>query len=277
MSIFKRRLFSAPLELYLFRTGSAEDARIAYTNTDRSITWDGVEYLPIPIKRGKIATQGNLDKSDLDLEMPTSSDLAELFRVGAPSFPVSLTIFQGDHGDTSGYFHRAIWTGRVMQVTRDLDGDMDVAKVSCRPWSQALKMGGLRRNYQLGCPHVLYGDQCMADKAAATVTLEATSANGLRIGLGADWHGMYQPSDYRNGLVEWEGSRGTERRTITSTDGTGVNVRSGVTDLAAGDTVKVSLGCNHSLYQCDFLHSNIKNFGGQPWIPLENPVNRSQS
>ena len=48
-------------------------------------------------------------------------------------------------------------------------------------------------------------------------------------------------------------------------------------DLAVNDSVEVVVGCNHKAYaeddgDCQPLHDNILNYGGDRWIPLKNPI-----
>jgi hypothetical protein len=50
------------------------------------------------------------------------------------------------------------------------------------------------------------------------------------------------------------------------------------TNLAVTDPVDIVLGCNRKPFassggDCQALHNNLPNFGGQPWIPLKGIVN----
>jgi len=43
-------------------------------------------------------------------------------------------------------------------------------------------------------------------------------------------------------------------------------------ELPVGGPFEISLGCNHQVSDCEFLHLNILNYGGQPFIPLKSPI-----
>lgn len=274
---FKRSpIWGSPVELYLFRTGSDANAVIAYNDSDRAVVYNGVTYQPLPIKRGKITSQGSLDKSEMKIEVPPDSAIAEIFRAFAPTQPVALTIFAGEMSDDRGVSHAAIWVGRVLQSVRDIDGGKDTATLLCKPWSSSLKRLGLRRTYQPTCPHVLYGERCGADKAAATATHVVRAVQPTFIGLNVGWEGAEPFARFRNGLVSWAGTNGPEHRMILNCGANGLAVTHTLGGLAPDDIVEVSFGCNRTMGNCRNVHNNIKNFGGFPWLPLENPVNKSQ-
>lgn len=74
-------------------------------------------------------------------------------------------------------------------------------------------------------------------------------------------------------MIEWAASGRTERRTILDVQTDNTLLLSGpVRNLSVGATVTISLGCNHKMDDWASLHNNIVNFGGQPYIPLKNPV-----
>lgn len=263
-----------PIDLYYFRYGDTADAYFAYTNAEEVVTFGGVAYQPTPIKRDSVKASGTLDKTQMQVNTPQNTDLAELFRLYPPSQVVTLIIRQGHMDDTDGEF-LVTWTGRVLGCKRQ----GNEAIYTCEPISTSLKRPGLRRNYQYGCPHVLYGPQCKADKTSATISRTVLSKSGSYITLQSDWETDPRKLKYLSGLVEWttlDGRR--EVRTIRKLKGTFNEqlLLSGVTTgLISGMSVDVILGCNHMAGlddDCIALHDNIQNYGGQPWIPLENPI-----
>jgi hypothetical protein len=157
--------------------------------------------------------------------------------------------------------------------------------LSGEPISASMKRNGLRRRYQYGCPHVLYGPLCRADKTAATVIGVVASASSQSFVLEAGWEGTKPPAKFIGGYAEWINVKGNrEIRTIYAVTGNTIKVRGLVRDLAVGANVNMVLGCNHSEDDCANLHieivtgdSNVVNYGGQLWIPLENPVNKNQN
>lgn len=245
----------------------------AFTNAETAITRAGITYQPWPIKHSDISTTGSLDKSDITITMATGSGLESEFIGYPPAQVINLTIFQGHMDDVPSLVdYPAQWLGRV---TAPEFKDNEVA-FNCVPVSASIQRPGLRRNYQLGCPHVLYGSACRANKPAATVQRTVGSITRNRVTFTAALgDGVILPPSYGGGLLEWTAESGRkEIRTIVkvSTDGTEITVRGILRGLLPGMTPDVVLGCPRTMAGCTELHGNILNFGGQPFIPLENPL-----
>lgn len=263
-----------PVDLFLFRYGTEASAYFAYTDAEQEINHLGIIYSPIPIRRDAFTSSGTLDKSALNIETPITTRLADLFRIYPPGQVISLTIRQGHANDPSQEFP-VIWMGRVLSCQRDARN----AKFICEPFSTSMKRSGLRRHYQYGCPHVLYGGQCLADKQAATIVRQVINRTATSITLTDFWN-PHPVAKYVGGMVEWAVPRGIERRSILRVvDGKVLHLSGQIVDLEAGTDVDVVLGCNHQHGindpngDCTNLHNNILNFGGQPWIPTKNPIN----
>ncbi len=276
------RHHAQPTSLFMFIYGDGPNSFFAYTNAEQEVVRTEiingiarpVTYLPIPIERGAYSSSGTLDKSALEVRIPQDLPLAELFRVYPPSQVVNLFIREGHLNDPDHEF-LVCWTGRVLSCSRE----DNQARFSCEPISTSLKRNGLRRPYQYGCPHVLYGPQCRANKAAATTQVVPVSAAGVTIQLAANWAGAGRASKYLGGMAEWKTAAGdTILRTILRVSGNNVFSLNGrITDLPEGAAVNMILGCNHQMDDCRFLHNNILNYGGMPWIPTKNPIGmRSQ-
>lgn len=262
-----------PVTLYLFTYGNdgaspPSDLVFAYTDAEQEITYSGQTYTPQPIFRENVTASGQLDKSTLQIRMPRNLSITNLFRVYPPTQVVSLVIRQGHVDDADSEF-LVVWSGRVLSVGRE--GDESI--FACEPVSSSLRRPGLRRHYQIGCPHVLYGAQCRADKPSATVTGTVSAIDGLSVTLADGWEGSFDQSKFLEGMVEWTNDDGgTEVRKILSVTGDTLLLGGYLRDLAVSDTVSVILGCNHQMTDCQDLHDNIQNHGGCPWIPTKNPV-----
>lgn len=265
-----------PLELYYFRYGSDAAAFLAYNNGEKDFDYAGDTYVPLPIQRGQVVSSGTLDKSQMKVAVPMNSDIAELFRAYPPGQVVTLTIRAGHINDPDGEFP-VVWVGRVLSGARATGFGDDQRKVelNCEPSSTSMRRSGLRRHYQLTCPHVLYGDKCQADKAAATVTGTISALTYNTITLTTGWNLTFGAKKFVGGLVEWDGAALRERRSIMRVDTNVLTLAGPTTGLAVTDTVDVVLGCNHqagATGDCAALHDNILNFGGFPYIPQQNPV-----
>lgn len=265
--IEKSRSRGEPIQLYLFRYAVAATAYYGYTDADQQVLYDARTYRPVSIERGAITSSGTLDKASLQVNLAHNSEVAELFRIYPPSEVVTLTIFEGHQNDPDGQF-RAVWAGRVLSCARN----GSKATLTCEPVSTSMRRAGLRRNYQYGCPHALYGQGCFASKIAATVTRDAGVVGNSSITFGDGWAAV-DPQKYVGGLAEWStGFEQGEIRTILRVDHNTLLLSGPTTKLRPGMDVQLSLGCNRQMGDCETLHNNIQNFGGQPYIPTKNPI-----
>lgn len=265
------RAKGAPVELYRFRYGVFETDAFCYTNAERPIVHQNLTYQPLSIKRGKIiASAENASKGALEINLPASAALCDLFRVTAPPGQIAFTIFQGHSRDPDGEY-LAIWVGRVTACTRQPESND--AKLVCESAKSQLRRLALRRHYQYMCPHVLYGDQCRASEIAATTVGQIGTVNGRLITMAT----LYTtPEQYVGGMLKWtDGKSVTRARTITAVatiNGVTRFTISGVDDdLVDGLQVNCVRGCSHAVDGC-LTHNNILNYGGQPYIPTKNPL-----
>lgn len=253
----------APITLYQFQYSATGFHR--YTDADATVAFGGNDYGPIPISRGNIAASGTLDKTIIEVRTPFDSEISDRFLIAPPSQQVGLIIRQGHVGEAEFV---VAWSGRVLACTREANE----AVLACEPFSTALRRPGLRRHYQFGCPHVLYGTQCTANKAAATRAATVQAVGTTTVTLAPGWEGAFTPAKFIGGQVEWSGEGGAlEIRTILRRSGDVLTLAGLVRDLASLDSISVILGCNHQESDCQDLHANINSFGGQPWIPRLNP------
>ena len=275
----KSRRSARPVELYLFVYGDSLTKYYAYTNGQTPITYDAddgrgpIEYQPLAIAREGVQSSGNLDKSTLEVSVAQTSELAQEFRVYPPSDVISLFIRGGHIGDDE---FLVVWSGRVLGGTlKD-----STCKLACEPIATMLRRAGLRRNYQLGCPLVLYGEgegQCNADKVAATMTVLAVSAAGVTLTIPFGWG---DGRLYRGGLVEWDNvdTGAHEIRTILQIpNGTDLTLNGLARGIVAGTVVTIRKGCNHLTSDCLNVHNNINNYGGHPFIPTKNPFGQTNN
>lgn len=265
-----------PINLFMFEYGAETPIRMGFTDFERTIIHDGVHFNPEAIQRASLNSSGTLDKSTLNIDTDKDSPIAELFRVYPPSSPVRITILQGHADDVDQQF-LVVWTGRVLNAK----WNNSEVTLSCEPIASSLRRPGLRRRYQISCPHVLYGPICRANKEASTIsTTLAESVNGGRVVAVHAQLSIGQIGRLRNGTFEWmtpDGNR--EARTILSTQVTESQpprlILSGVVmGLASGYQVNLVYGCGHNLSDCETVHGNLPNYGGMPWIPTKNPFGK---
>lgn len=258
-----------PVSLFLIEYGDAPTAFFAYTDSEVPVVFGGKTYAPTTIGRDKIEASGTLDKTMLEIQITPNASLVAMYQRGAPTQVVRLTIFQGHIDDPDGEF-LAVWTGRVIAINRGPQW----ATISGEPVATSLRRAGLRRHYQYGCPWALYGPQCKADLARATRASTVAVLGQNYVDLPSGWNGAFNQTSFQGGYMQWtDNELGTTTiRTIYRVTGDRLLFGSRVIGLAVGETVSVVLGCNHQQSDCRDLHLNIQNYGGQPYIPLANPI-----
>jgi Phage conserved hypothetical protein BR0599/Uncharacterized conserved protein (DUF2163) len=259
-----------PVTLFEFSYGTLSTAKYRYTDADHDIVFGGETFIAVPIKAPPIILSGKLDRSNLKVQFASDLALANVFRGYPPSVPISLVMREGHLSDVDSEF-LVSWMGTVKSSSRS----GTVMDLTCEPVDSSLKRPGLRIHYQVQCPLMLYSPECAADRVAATVTTTVDAITGADIAFPPGWHGAFDPIKFRGGVIEWTGPNGKEIRGVKDGTAAGVRINGLVGGLPTGTTVSVVLGCNKLMTDCEFLHNNILNYQGCPWIPLSNPVNKS--
>ena len=252
-----------PIRLFEFQTSVTTFHR--FTDADEAVAHGGNTYDPIAIDIDTITASGSLDKNETRVTIPQNVGLAELYLVYPPEIPVTLVVWAGHFGDAD---LKLAFTGTVLSCDRQ----GSEAVLACEPVTAALRRVGLRRPWSLGCPYALYKGLCTASKAAATTSHVVQSLDSTVLTMLTGWNGAFGIEKYNTGLVEWiNANGGTESRTIIRTTATTIALSGPARDLSALDSVDVILGCNRQMDDCETLHNVIRDFGGQPFIPVENP------
>lgn len=256
-----------PIKLFKFMLGPLPEDELRYTDAESVQAFENKDYQPIAISTGKMTANGTLDNSALTVNMQGNTELHNIFRIWPPSYVVGLIVYQGHSDDPDNQF-LAAWGGRVINAA----WPNNQLKLTCEPTTLSFRRSGLRRNYQRSCPHALYGPQCRAAKIALdTSCTEIHARNTIRVGSVAG-----TPVAYSNGTIEWVNEDG--RREIMSVWAAGADgylkLSGTPITLKVGMAVKLYKGCDHTMGVAGCgMHNNILNYGGQPWIPMKNPVN----
>lgn len=262
---------SVPVELYRFDFPDSQQS-FFYADGSSAVLYQGNVYKPIPIQRGNIVASGSLDKATVELRIASSAELASIFKLGAPSEVVTVRCVKGSLNDIDADF-KPTMSGRVLGC----GFEQSETVFNIEPTGTGLRRPGVTRNWQYGCPYALYGDRCRADmgRATFTSTVTAISATG-NLQFDQAFVDGSNFTKFLGGLLFWN-HRTTgriQRHTITaySLGNRTLKASATVTGLAIGDSVTLRWGCNHRSDDCETLHQNILNYGGQLWIPGTNPV-----
>lgn len=264
----------SPVTLFEFIYGITEGDAYRYSTTVDAVTLAGRAWQPQNLRHSEITSAGSLDRSELTITARADIEVARLFIAAPPSQPVVVNIWRG-HAltGTQGWDEfKRIWTGRVLN-TAWLEADVEM---KCEPIATSAKRVGLRRNYQYGCPHVLYGTACTVSELANTSqarVVRVENSSTLVIELLAPPAEVTIPR-LLGGVFKLTLPSGRQvLRSITNAQaavggGVQITLMSGAPEAAAGLQCSVSRGCKHTFEACRSFN-NTSNFGGCPNIPTK--------
>lgn len=254
----------SPAELYRFTY---------WENTYRYCTLDGgvgdfsyviggaaEVFTPTTIKRGNAEVTEELSRNTMEITVPSTFPVAQLFIAGPPDGVIGVTIFRyHTTNPTNGYI--TVFKGRVLACGfKD-----DEATMTCEPIFTSLRRPGLRMNYDPQCQHDLYGPGCRLGRSDWQIPATVLSVSGLNLtiqaaaGYGTGW--------FVGGMLVI----GNVRRVITANVGTTVTVMHPVPTTVTGASCLLHPGCDHTRASCNTKFNNILNYGGFPWMPLRSP------
>lgn len=251
-----------PVRLYQFQRGPI---KWGYTNADRNISHQSIVYRAI---EGGIADDGIRQTEDaqadtLNLTVPASLDVAQMYRVVAPSQTVMLTIFDLHYG-VSGFL--VVWVGQVAGVRFK---DQLTAEVQCQTLAATLERTGLRKTWARNCPHTLYDNDCRASRSSFRTDGLIDRINGSSIGF-AQAAG-HENGYYAGGYIEWTSQYGLEQRGIEAHVSDVLTIYGGTFGLAASQQIAVYAGCDRTQNTCIQRFNNLVNYGGCPHMPGKSP------
>jgi len=259
-----------PVEFYRFVRGTNF---WRYNTSDRILTRleDEVEqpYAGTSISRGRIQRGSEGGRLTLSINVPRSLAVAELWMPYPTSQAVGLDIFRENIGKTGSSM---VWSGRVVSpVYRP-----ETVELKGEPTATYARKAGQAQAWQRGCMHVLYGQGhglCNADREAFAVnaTVSSVMAN---IVTSAGFDVFDKPTRLGGGYIKWTDVDGVEhRRSISSHNGSTINLLYGSNDLPNGTVVRAYPGCAHNIDDCTNFFSNRPNYGGEPDSPERSPFN----
>lgn len=267
-------------DCFLFIYGEGEEDYYAYTNSERSILLDGKTYLPRPIEAEDFTRKGKSVGAPIRINCSAELEISQFFQGVIPRRRIFFRLYSGDISPSpaaapdghAGTFD-LVWAGNVIERSRKAK----TVTFTCDTLGAGMKRPGLTRFYQRECPHVLYGEYCQANKAAATVAATVSGNPTTRtVTLAPGWAGSFPAAKFLGGLIEWDGDLGREVRQIVDRNGNTLTVDASISsDLVDGGDVDVVLGCGRNMADCEDLHDNILNYGGMPYIPFYNPINKN--
>lgn len=252
----------APVELYLFERGVAS---WRYTSADETQIHLDHAYTPAPIERGSIDDIADLNRRQLQIDIPRDLAVVQQFIAYPPGEVVTLKVFRSHRTDVDNEM-RVIWVGRVLSARWNRAG----ATLVCEPISTSLKRTGLRRRYGRQCDHVLYGPRCGVTPATYRVQGTVAAITGKQFSIAA---AAGQADGYFNGGYLWwqlpDGRK--DARMIIGHVGDLVTLAAVMPAVSVDDAVELYPGCDHTISLCDSRFGNSENNGGFMFTPGANP------
>lgn len=262
---------SKPKELYRFVEGSSV---WTVTSADSSEVYNGETYVPVTIGRSEAESKNELSRANLQITVDPDNDMGRRWLKNILDEVVSLTLFSKDGADVV-----VAWKGRLSSVKLE----RTAITLIFESVFTSLRRFGLRGKYQRSCPHVLYGRGCNLNKDDFAVNGAITTINGVKITALA---AALQPDGFYNaGMIEGPDGAlrfvvqhvGTQLTLIRPLDSLGEGLaNSGYGHgygLAYGQfTANIYPGCDRTKETCSSKFANLNNYGGFPFIPLDNPM-----
>ncbi len=247
-----------PVELYEFISGATA---YRYTSADGDVVYGGNTYTAVPIARGDVEATSETARLALEITCDRSLPVLDLFSTMPPDEIVAVTLRRLHVGDGEAI---TLWMGRILNVT----WKSAAAEIHCESVYTSLKRTGLRRLYQMACPHVVYDAGCGLSRASFKATKTVSAVSGVTLSIAsigaADGY-------YAGGYLEWASGGVTKRRAIRSQVGGSVVVSFPLPGMVGGASVDLYPGCDHTLATCASKFSNNLNYGGMPYFPEKNP------
>lgn len=251
-----------PVRLYQFQRGSL---KWGYTNTDRHIQHQNITFRSI---LGGISDDGIRQTEDaqsdmLTLSVPASLDIAQMYRIVAPTQTVQVTVFDLHYGD-DGFL--VVWMGQVAGVKFK---SLVQADIQCQNLSASLERTGLRKVWSRKCPHQIYDNACRVARADFRVdgVINALDAVSISIAV-AD---TQDDGWFAGGYIEWTSQWGLEQRGIEKHVGEVLHIYGGTFGLANGQGLAIYAGCDRLFATCQDKFNNRENYGGAPHMPGKSP------
>lgn len=250
-----------PIYIYEFRLN---DNYWRYTSAAKDVQLLGQTWIAIPMEDDGIRQTSDAQSDSLNVLMPQSATVVDLFRGTPPINKMTLKIRRFHRGDDEAAI---CYVGEVLQVDTS---NAAAAKVTCNTLSASMEQNGLRLSWSRSCPHALYNSSCRVNPADFVVeaTIQGIGVNDIESGDLARFGEDY----FAGGYIEWTDKvRGVERRAIQAHSRSRIEIFGTIGGLSGGMIIKVYPGCARTTASCKGKFNNLANYGGIPSMPGRSP------
>jgi len=250
-----------PSELYDIYYGSTH---YRYNSTDSSITYGGNVYSPATIGRDTISYDSDFNITTLDIKIAHITDPVIEYIALNPIDIVWVDVYKIFYDDLTTAV--VTFTGEIKSVT--FQGAEAV--MHCVGFEYFLKQKVPYYRYQSSCNNILYDTKCTKSAASyKTTTAVTVSADGKTLTSAS--FGAKANTYFQYGYVVF----GNYKRSIVDHTGNNIKIRFPISTLDTGESVDAYAGCDLLITTCRDKFSNMNNFFGMPFIPIENPSVRT--
>lgn len=255
----------SPIELFLFQRGLS--TFWGYTSTTETKNVAGQVYIAVSMSRSNFEASQDYRRNNLKIKMPLTAEFVQQYISSPPTDKIDITVYQY-HEDDPDQEVVIVWTGRVINLKF---GEKDV-EVLCESIETVFDRNTLRRQYSRGCTFQLYDpDSCKVDPDNFVLETTLSAVDGIIL-TSSDF-GTYDDGYFAGGYLVLQVGSILNKRFILTHVGNDITINLSLPGLAAGVDVSVYPGCAHTTQVCADKFNNILNYGGQPFIPLKNPMN----
>lgn len=251
----------APAFLYTFSFGNVF---YHYTNADRNLNIDGLDYTATAISSTSVKQSGDATQDSMTITLPDVGPFTDLYAGSGPSEEVKVTIAAFQYGSVGTPIQ---FIGTISNHGRPQTGTIQFV---CDYLTVSFDRGSGRLAWNRTCPHALYGSGCFVDRTlfAVPATLSLISGINVRSATFAtfadDW--------FTGGYFEWLiGDGAYNRRSIDRHVGNNLLLLGLSDGLTVGQAVVAYPGCLRTTVICDGKFSNLANYGGFSSMPGNSP------
>lgn len=250
-----------PIEIYHIWRDGGEHWR--YNNGDKLVTYDGDDYPPGLIERGSVTYDNKLDVTSMTIKADYVNEEVFDYIASNPVEILWVSVLKLHSDDlTEG---DVVFIGQIKNVS--FQGQM--ASVTCVGFEHFLKKTIPTWRYQLTCNHKVFDGNCQLTAASylttTTIVLDSSGINLVSADFGAESDGYF---------IGGEVLFGDESRTVVGHEGNTITLMYKMKELVTASSVDVYPGCDGRVETCRDKYSNVINFLGFPFIPVENPALR---
>jgi uncharacterized phage protein (TIGR02218 family) len=252
---------SQPDELFEFLY-RGDNSYYRVTSSAFPVTHVSNIYSPEAIKRGNIKRTSEIGKNSMKINVSRGNAHFARYIAGSLTYDTEVTIYtlQPDASYISA------WKGVIKSVFKTKQN----ITITCEPISTSASRPILHRKYQIQCPHKLGDYYCGVNLVPFTKngTLDAVSGTTLSSSTFATEADGW----FNGGTITIDG----EKRTIRKHVGANITLLDAFFDAKAGDSFAVIAGCSHDIATCKAKFSNELNYGGCPWIPSSDDIQKGR-